>query len=86
MSNGEVPRKTTPFSEAMVFVLGGGCFAEYQNLQDYGAVCATCEYACYLVWCSCIDSLGGCRIAHMAASQSSTAPRKLYKLKNFWNN
>jgi len=38
MSNGEVPRKTTPFSEAIVFILGGGCYAEHQNLQDYAAV------------------------------------------------
>lgn len=30
-----LPRKTTPFKEAIVFVIGGGNYIEYQNLQDY---------------------------------------------------
>jgi len=29
------PRKNTPFREAIVFVIGGGNYVEYQNLQDY---------------------------------------------------
>jgi hypothetical protein len=28
-------RLTTGYKEAVVFVLGGGCYAEYQNMQDY---------------------------------------------------
>lgn len=30
-----IPRKTTPFKEAIVFTIGGGNYVEYQNLQDY---------------------------------------------------
>lgn len=29
------PRKTTPFRQAIVFVLGGGNYLEYLNLMDY---------------------------------------------------
>lgn len=28
-------RTKTPFSDAIVFVVGGGNYIEYQNLQDY---------------------------------------------------
>jgi len=31
----EVPRSKTAFSDAVVFVVGGGNYIEYQNLQDY---------------------------------------------------
>jgi hypothetical protein len=31
----EPPRQKTPFQEAIVFVIGGGNYAEHQNLQDY---------------------------------------------------
>merc|ERR1719494_198267 len=31
----QVPRTKTPFSDAIVFVVGGGNYIEYQNLQDY---------------------------------------------------
>lgn len=29
------PRKTTPFQEAIVFVVGGGNYLEFHNLQEY---------------------------------------------------
>jgi hypothetical protein len=29
------PRKNTPFREAIVFMIGGGNYIEYQNLQEY---------------------------------------------------
>ncbi|CAK4079657.1 unnamed protein product [Aphanomyces euteiches] len=32
---GAVPRQRTPFREAIVFVIGGGNYNEYQNLQAY---------------------------------------------------
>jgi len=32
---GQIPRTKTPFSDAIVFVVGGGNYIEYQNLQDY---------------------------------------------------
>ena len=28
-------RPRAPFRDALVFVVGGGCYAEYQNLQDW---------------------------------------------------
>ncbi|XP_046664016.1 protein sly1 homolog isoform X2 [Homalodisca vitripennis] len=31
----QVPKNKTPFSEAIVFVIGGGNYIEYQNLVDY---------------------------------------------------
>jgi len=31
-----IPRKNTPFRDAIVFVIGGGNYVEYQNLQEYG--------------------------------------------------
>lgn len=33
-----MPRKNTPYSHAIVFVIGGGNYIEYQNLQDYAKV------------------------------------------------
>eukprot|EP01094_Clydonella_sp_ATCC50884_P001966 TRINITY_DN11503_c0_g3_i1.p1 TRINITY_DN11503_c0_g3~~TRINITY_DN11503_c0_g3_i1.p1 ORF type:complete len:647 (+),score=245.64 TRINITY_DN11503_c0_g3_i1:242-2182(+) len=35
LRNGDVPRKKGAFRHALVFTIGGGCFAEYQNLQSY---------------------------------------------------
>lgn len=35
---GNIPRKNTPFKEAIVFVVGGGNYVEYQNLQDSAKV------------------------------------------------
>jgi len=34
--SGEIPRKTTPFREAIIFTVGGGSLVEYENLQRYG--------------------------------------------------
>jgi hypothetical protein len=31
----DMPRKSTPYKEAIVFVIGGGNYVEYQNLQEY---------------------------------------------------
>ena len=33
--SGSIPRARGPFQEAYVFVVGGGNYIEYQNLQDY---------------------------------------------------
>jgi len=30
-----IPRKNTPFKESIVFIIGGGNYVEYQNLQEY---------------------------------------------------
>jgi len=35
MRQSSIPRKNTPFKEAVVFVIGGGNYVEYQNLQEY---------------------------------------------------
>ncbi|CAG9819608.1 unnamed protein product [Phaedon cochleariae] len=32
----EIPRNRSPFQDAIVFVVGGGNYIEYQNLVDYG--------------------------------------------------
>eukprot|EP00026_Physarum_polycephalum_P002327 Phypoly_transcript_02333.p1 GENE.Phypoly_transcript_02333~~Phypoly_transcript_02333.p1 ORF type:complete len:636 (-),score=119.63 Phypoly_transcript_02333:880-2787(-) len=32
---GNIPRKNTPFNQAIVFTVGGGNYVEYQNLMDY---------------------------------------------------
>jgi hypothetical protein len=32
---GTAPKKTTPFKEAIVFMVGGGNYLEYQNIRDY---------------------------------------------------
>ncbi|KAF0686417.1 Aste57867_21788 [Aphanomyces stellatus] len=34
-AGGAIPRQRTPFREAIVFVIGGGSYNEYQNLQAY---------------------------------------------------
>lgn len=34
----QVPKNRTPFQEAIVFVVGGGNYIEYQNLVDYTKV------------------------------------------------
>jgi hypothetical protein len=33
-----MPRKNTPYTHAVVFVIGGGNYVEFQNLQDYAKV------------------------------------------------
>ena len=33
-----VPRNKAPSTEAVVFMVGGGNYIEYQNLQDYAKV------------------------------------------------
>jgi len=35
MRQTSIPRKNTPFKDAIVFIIGGGNYVEYQNLQDY---------------------------------------------------
>ena len=30
-----IPRNKSPYLEAMVFIVGGGNYIEYQNLMDY---------------------------------------------------
>jgi hypothetical protein len=39
MRQSSVPRKNTPFKEAVVFTIGGGNYVEYLNLQEYAKVC-----------------------------------------------
>lgn len=34
----EIPRNRSPFQDAIVFVVGGGNYIEYQNLVDYSKV------------------------------------------------
>lgn len=34
----QLPKHKTPFTEAIVFVIGGGNYIEYQNLVDYTRV------------------------------------------------
>lgn len=34
----EMPRNRAPFQDAVVFVVGGGNYIEYQNLVDYAKV------------------------------------------------
>lgn len=31
----EIPRNRSPFQDAIVFIVGGGNYIEYQNLVDY---------------------------------------------------
>ena len=33
-----IPRATTPFNDAIVFIVGGGNYIEYHNLLDYAKV------------------------------------------------
>lgn len=39
----QIPRNRTTFQEAIVFVVGGGNYIEYQNLVDYTKV-----YYCFI--------------------------------------
>lgn len=34
----DIPRNRSPFQDAVVFVVGGGNYIEYQNLIDYAKV------------------------------------------------
>ena len=34
-SSSAIPRNKMPFQDAIVFVVGGGNYIEYQNLNDY---------------------------------------------------
>lgn len=34
----EIPKNRTPFQDAIVFIVGGGNYIEYQNLVDYAKV------------------------------------------------
>jgi len=35
MRQTSIPRKNTPFKDGIVFIIGGGNYVEYQNVQDY---------------------------------------------------
>lgn len=37
LRGGEIPRAKTPFQDAVVFMVGGGNYIEYQNLMDFAA-------------------------------------------------
>lgn len=40
LKGGDVaPKNRPPFQDAVVFVVGGGNYVEYQNLVDYTKVC-----------------------------------------------
>lgn len=34
----EIPKNRSPFQDAIVFIVGGGNYIEYQNLVDYAKV------------------------------------------------
>lgn len=34
----DIPRNRSPFQDAVVFIVGGGNYIEYQNLVDYAKV------------------------------------------------
>ena len=38
MSSASVARNRQAFNDAIVFMIGGGNYIEYQNLQDYAKV------------------------------------------------
>ncbi len=38
MRQTSIPRKNTPFKDGIVFVIGGGNYVEYQNVQEYAKV------------------------------------------------
>ncbi|MEQ2189750.1 Sec1 domain containing protein 1 [Goodea atripinnis] len=42
-SESSIPRNKNPFQEAIVFVVGGGNYIEYQNLVDYAKVLQCCH-------------------------------------------
>ncbi len=46
-----MPRKNTPYTHAIVFVIGGGNYVEFQNLQDYAKVCVSCVSCAMRVSC-----------------------------------
>ena len=41
-----MPRTKTPFNDAIVFVVGGGNYIEYQNLLDNAKVFPLCFAMC----------------------------------------
>lgn len=45
----EIPRNRSPFQDAVVFVVGGGNYIEYQNLVDYAKVKNLKLLLCFLV-------------------------------------
>lgn len=44
----QIPRNRTAFQEAIVFMVGGGNYIEYQNLVDYTKVCFVSPFASLL--------------------------------------
>ncbi|TMW65873.1 hypothetical protein Poli38472_003638 [Pythium oligandrum] len=53
VGDGNVPRQRTPFREALVFVIGGGNYNEYQNLMTY----AKAQQPPRSVWYGCTELL-----------------------------
>ena len=56
-SNETIPRAKNPFQDAIVFVVGGGNYIEYQNLSDYaqsrsnpGQVLTKFSNFCHPIW------------------------------------
>ena len=45
------PKSRAPFQDAIVFMVGGGNYAEYQNLVDYAKV-RVCHLFIYIRMCT----------------------------------
>nr|CCA17714.1 SEC1 family transporter SLY1 putative [Albugo laibachii Nc14]CCA18360.1 SEC1 family transporter SLY1 putative [Albugo laibachii Nc14] len=52
-AHGQVPRQRTPFREAIVFMIGGGNYNEYQNLMAY----AKSQSSPKTIWYGCTELL-----------------------------
>jgi hypothetical protein len=82
----QIPRNRTPFQEAIVFMVGGGNYIEYQNLVDYTKVCLINPFASLLkkdhrrLRLSCVCVCARARVFILMVSHISRM-RNLVKLR-----
>lgn len=48
----DIPRNRSPFQDAIVFIVGGGNYIEYQNLVDYAKVGSSLNF-CFIKFLFC---------------------------------
>lgn len=65
-------RRTQPFAEAIVFVVGGGAVAEYQNLMELATVCGRAS-ACMRAYVLPVTHRAASVLAAAARLQRQTA-------------
>jgi hypothetical protein len=82
---GSSGRSSTPFQEAIVFVVGGGNYIEYQNLVDYTKVCIAPQYKVFNTTVCHVVNTGSCLITKVKQHQMRSVIGWVNAVKSWFN-